>query len=277
MDKQNAPCDLHLHSHYSDGNRSPDELVRHARSLGLSALAITDHDTLHGQKEALSAGERYGLEVLTGIEFSIKEQGKSLHILGYLIDHTSEELRNRAEYLGRERLERARTIVRLLSDEGIAVPFKEVVAEAGDGRIGRPHFARILLRNGVVNGIQEAFDRYIGFGGPCYVPKTVLPLEEVIRLIRGSGGVAVWAHPGQSIRRKRLLDRLLTSGVVGVEVWHPNHGTEMQGEILSAAREHGLICTGGSDFHFEEAMYAAMGQVTAPYDSVVALKSAAAV
>lgn len=277
MDKPNAPCDLHLHSHYSDGDRSPDELVRRARSLGLSAVAITDHDTLHGQREALSAGERYGLEVITGIEFSIKEQGKSLHILGYLIDHANEELRNRAEYLGRERLERARMIVCLLSDEGVAVPFEEVVAEAGGGRIGRPHIARILLRNGAVNNIQEAFDRYIGFGGPCHVPKTVLPLEEIIRLIRESGGVAVWAHPGQSIRRKSLLDRLLTSGVVGVEVWHPNHAAEMQGEILSAAREHGLICTGGSDFHFEEAMHAAMGQVTAPYDSVVALKRAAAV
>ncbi len=269
-------CDLHIHSYYSDGNRSPDELVRYAHSLGLAAVSITDHDTLRGQQEALSAGQRHGIEVLTGVEFSVRERGQSLHILGYLVDHTDRELIMHADRLRGARLERANAILDLLSREGIRISFEEVAAEAGEGCIGRPHIARILLKRGVIDGIQTAFDRYIGYRRSCYVPKTVLPLGDVIRLIRGSGGVAVWAHPGSSIRKKRLVERLKHCGVAGIEVWHPNHNALLEKEIRAAAEQHGLICTGGSDFHFEEAMHAGLGEVTAPYASIEALKAAAA-
>jgi predicted metal-dependent phosphoesterase TrpH len=269
------PCDLHLHSHFSDGNLSPAELVRRAKSAGLSAVSITDHDTLLGQAEALEAGERYGVEVLTGIEFSITEDNVNLHILGYCFDPNDRILIESLGELSSARIDRARLIVSKLAERGIDVPFDGIMRDAGDGTVGRPHIAKAMLRNGFVGTIHEAFYRYLGDSSPCYVPKTVFPRQRVVDLISGAGGVAVWAHPGSNIRRKALLDLVCETGVAGLEVWHPNHSTNIERDIRAAAAQRGLIQTGGSDFHFREAMQADIGEVTCPYDAVRALKLAA--
>ena len=275
METPRPPCDLHLHSAYSDGTMSPEELVSYAHAVGLSALAITDHDTMDGQEEALEAGRRYGIEVLTGIEFSIEEDGGSVHILGYCFDHGNGSLVASLEELSRSRVTRAREIVRRLEEHGIVIPFEEVLAEAGKGSVGRPHIARVLYRRGHVSSVSEAFVRYIADGAPCNVPKEVLPRDTVVRLIAGAGGVAVWAHPAWNIKKTDLVERLLASGVRGIEAWHPNHTERMETEILALARARGLVCTGGSDFHFAELMQADIGEVTAPYGSVLALRKAA--
>lgn len=275
METNMPPCDLHLHSDYSDGKMSPEEIVSYAHTIGLSALSITDHDTMDGQEEALAAGGRYGVEVLTGIELSIEEEGASVHILGYCFDPGNGPLRASLEELSRSRVTRAREIVRRLEEHGVAIPFEEVLAEAGRGNIGRPHIARVLHRRRFVSSVSEAFVRYIADGAPCNVPKEVLPREAVVRLVAGAGGVAVWAHPGWNIRKADLVERLLASGVRGIEAWHPNHSERMVAEILSLARLRRLLCTGGSDYHFAELMQADIGEVTAPYDSVLALRKAA--
>lgn len=269
------PCDLHLHSCYSDGNLSPEALVERARDAGLSAVSITDHDSVNGQEESFRAGRARGIEILSGIEFSVMERGQQLHILGYCYDTGDPRLRERVHYLEELRLVRARSIVERLLACGILISFDEVLAEAGRGTIGRPHIARILLRRGIVTNIQEAFDRFIGFRRPAYVPKTTLPGEEVVRLITDAGGVAVWAHPGALIRKRSILDTLYGIGVRGVEVWHPNHTERIVQEIDRVALERDLIRTGGSDYHFREAMKADIGDMSAPYESVVALRKAA--
>jgi predicted metal-dependent phosphoesterase TrpH len=270
-----SPCDLHLHSYYSDGNLSPEELVERARLAGLAAVSITDHDSVNGQEESFRAGRVRGIEILSGVEFSVVEGGQQLHVLGYCYDTGCPRLRERVRYLGESRLERARLMVEKLLACGVTVTFDEVLAEAGRGVIGRPHIARILLRRGVVTNIQEAFNRFLGSGRPAYVPKTVLQVGEVVRLIADAGGVAVWAHPGALIRKRSMIDVLCHTGVRGIEVWHPNHTGDIVREIDRVAAERNLIRTGGSDYHFREAMKADIGSIAAPYESVVALRGAA--
>ncbi len=276
MEAPRGPCDLHLHSYYSDGTMSPDELVGFAASIGLPAVSITDHDTMNGQAEALDAGARYGIEVVTGIELSIEDGGASFHILGYCIDHTNGPLCEGLAALAARRIERAREVVRLLAERDMAIPFEDVLAEAGKGSVGRPHIARLLHRRGFVGSVGEAFSRWIADGAPCNVPKEVLPLGEVVRLIAGAGGVAVWAHPGANVRRADLLDRFVAAGVRGLEAWHPNHSESIVGAIAAAARDRGLVMTGGSDFHFAEMMQADIGEIGAPYASLAALRREAA-
>jgi len=276
MEIHTPPCDLHLHSNYSDGTMSPEDIVSYAHAIGLSALSITDHDTIRGQAEALETGKRYGIEVVTGIEFSVEEEGGSVHLLGYCFDPAYRALVANLEALSEARVTRAREIVRKLGEHGVSISFDDVLAEAGHGSIGRPHIARVLHRRGHVSSVSEAFVRYIADGAPCHVPKKVLSRDAVVRLITEAGGVAAWAHPGWNIRRTDLVERLIASGVRGIEVWHPNHTERMASEILALARERGLISTGGSDFHFVELMQADIGEITAPYEAVSALRKAAA-
>jgi predicted metal-dependent phosphoesterase TrpH len=267
-------CDLHLHSHYSDGTLPPEELVRRAGEIGLSAVSVTDHDTLEGQDEALRAGRRFGVDVLEGIEFSIRIDERDMHVLGYLVDVFDAALREAVESLAEARVARASAIVDRLRGEGLNVSMSEIMELSGAGAVGRPHIAKVLQRHGLVTSFQAAFGRYIGEGRSCYVPKTVLPLGEVVSLIKGAGGVAVWAHPCEHIRNERILGMMLDAGVAGLEVWHPNHDRVIESEIASAADEHGLMTTGGSDFHFFEAKQIDIGDVTAPHASVLALRAA---
>ena len=276
MDAPKGPCDLHLHSHYSDGTMSPDEIVSFAASTGLGAVSITDHDTIGGQAEAEEAGARYGIDIVPGIEFSVEEEGLSLHILGYCFDRRDRPLASALEGLAAARIERAREILRLLAERGMEIPFDEALREAGKGSLGRPHIARLMHRRGHVASVPEAFTRWIADGAPCNVPKKVLPLAEVVRLVAGAGGVTVWAHPGWNVKRPGLLDRLVAAGVAGVEAWHPNHAERVSAEIVTAARARNLVVTGGSDYHFAEIMQADIGEITVPHETVAALRAAAA-
>jgi predicted metal-dependent phosphoesterase TrpH len=245
-----------------------------ASEIGLGACSITDHDSVEGQREALREGERLGIEVLEGVEFSVRIEDQDIHILGYLIDLDDETLARQLAYLGEARLGRAEEIVNRLADAGLDVPFSEVVELSGKGTVGRPHIAQVLVRRGLVSGFQAAFGRYIGEGRSCYVPKTVLPLNRVVTLIEDAGGVAVWAHPGERVRDPVLFDEILEAGVAGLEAYHPNHDPATVNEIEAVAERRGLITTGGSDYHFFEAKQIDVGGVTAPYSAVLALRAA---
>lgn len=268
-------CDLHTHSRYSDGALDPGAIVRAAAAAGCSAVSVTDHDTAAGQDEALDAAIEGSIEVLTGIELSIEEDDLDLHILGYCFDHRSEVLLGRLSTLERKRLDRVGDMVGLLRKVGVDLTLDEVLAEAGEGTVGRPHVAKVLLRRGLTGSFQEAFERWIGYGGPCYVPKVVLDLEEVVDLIRGAGGVAVWAHPGGAVRDGALLRRIVSAGVRGLEAWHPNHGETVTAFIIEEARRLGLLCTGGSDYHFSEAMKSPIGGLPVPYEAAARIRSEA--
>lgn len=268
-------CDLHIHSNRSDGSYPPARLVRAAAGAGLSAVSITDHDTVEGQEEAIAEGERLGIEVVTGVELSIFENGRQVHVLGYLIDPRNGELRRELAALRERREERAREIVDRLAGAGLAVSYEEVSRLAGEGAVGRPHIAKHLLDLGYVAYFQEAFNRWLGTGKPGYVPKSVLEGERIMELLRGAGGVAVWAHPGDGVRNRALLDRMIGYGIVGIEAWHPNHDERATRAVTRMAGERGLVCTGGSDFHCEEAMQAAIGEIRVPLASLRELEARA--
>ncbi len=272
MRKSEILCDLHLHSFYSDGDLSPVELVKRGGLANLAAVSVTDHDTIAGQAEAARAGLEYDVEVITGIEFSVREDRFDIHILGYLFDPEDPELVICSKALEEARYNRARAIVKKLNGLNVDITMKEVSRISGRGAIGRLHIARLLLEQGYISNIQEAFTRYIGEGRPACVPRKILTVGAAVSIIRNAGGVAVWAHPGSNIRRRNLVDAIIGSGISGLEAWHPNHTPELTKRICSEARSRGLVCTGGSDYHFTEAMKADIGGISVPYESVSRLR-----
>jgi len=276
LDMEKEICDLHIHSSNSDGVLNVEDIILKAKFKGLRALSITDHDTISGQVEALEVGRRHGIEVLSGIEFSVEEDGKRIHILGYLVDPGNDELVEAVERLRRFRHERAERIVEKLNEAGVPLELKDVEVGEKEQAIGRPHIAMALLKQGMVKSYNEAFNRYLADGACCYVPKRVYPSEKVVELIAAAGGVAVWAHPGWEAFNESLLDGLISLGIKGIEVWHPNHSRELEANLLSLAEEKNLIPTGGSDYHRDEAMQFEIGGKGAPYSSVIKLRETAA-
>ncbi|MBU8921531.1 MAG: PHP domain-containing protein [Bacteroidales bacterium] len=275
MNRPEKVCDLHLHSFYSDGSLSPTEIASRGKKAGLAAISITDHDTLAGQNEALQAAKDHTVEVLPGIEFSVMIDKKEIHILGYLIDISNREITGCCDGLEEARRERAVRIVEKLRGLGLDISMDEVSALSGLGTIGRLHIARILLSGGYISNIQEAFIKYLGDGKAAFVPRKILSLTDATGVIRRAGGVAVWAHPGSAIRSTGMIRKILDAGISGIEAYHPNHTPDITRDILATSEKYDLVCTGGSDFHFTEAMKADIGGVYIEYGVVARLKELA--
>src|SRR5512136_2590301 len=187
--------DLHLHTTASDGVLSPSQVVRYAKTKGLQAIAITDHDTIEGCEEGLSEGERVGFEVIPGIEISADHSPGSMHILGFFLDIHHPPLKERLKYLQKARAERNPKMVAKLNQLGIEITYEEVMKASGGGQVGRPHFANVLLEKKIVRNFQEAFDRFLKKGAPAYVDKFRFTSKEALHFIREARGVAVLAHP----------------------------------------------------------------------------------
>jgi predicted metal-dependent phosphoesterase TrpH len=187
--------DLHLHTTASDGVMTPSEIVRYAKSKGLQAIAITDHDTIEGLEEGLLEGEKIGFEVVPGVEISAEHSPGSMHLLGYFLDIHHPLLKGKLDYLQKARAERNPKIIENLNRLGVRISYEEVVKASGGGQVGRPHFAQVLIEKGYVRSFQEAFDRFLKKGAPAYVDKVRFKPEQAISFIKESGGVAVLAHP----------------------------------------------------------------------------------
>ena len=248
--------DLHAHSTQSDGSLTPTELVRHARNLGLRAVALTDHDTIAGNEEAARTAQRMGLEFVPGVEMSSYYPTGTMHILGYYIDFRNSGLCQELARLQEVREQRNHVIAAKLKELGIPIEFEEVQRLAGPrGQVGRPHFARALVERGIVGSIDEAFERYLKKGAPAYSAKFRLPPAEAIDLIRRAGGLAVLAHPftlhldGDRERFISVLCELKDQGLSGIEARYSEHAPEQERLYEEAARQCGLLITGGSDFH----------------------------
>ena len=251
MSRAGAPsarADLHTHSTASDGLLSPDELVGLASQRGLSAIAITDHDTVEGVEEALTIPPS-GLLVVPGVELSCSLDDVDVHLLGYGFDIAASGLRALLTERGAERRSRAVAIVERLAGLGAAVTMDRVATFAGSGPIGRPHIARALVEAGHATGVGDAFERYLGTGRPAYVERSVLLLERAIRQIHAAGGSAVLAHPLYSDGYGDFLPGLVESGLDGLEVVYPDHSAETRRSLSSLASRYNLIETGGTDFH----------------------------
>lgn len=254
--------DLHMHSTASDGALSPTSVVEEAARVGLPVIALTDHDTLAGIEEARAAGAPLGVRVVAGVELSAVEEEREVHLLGLHLERFDAIDRPLASFRA-TRVDRARHIVEKLHALGVPVSLHAVLAEAGDGAVGRPHVARALVAGGFVRDLREAFDRWLGDGRPAYAPKERLTLEQGVALIHAAGGLAVLAHPGAEATRPRL-EALRAVGLDGVEVLHPSHGAEETRRIGALAQELDLVPSGGSDWHGANSGARTLGSMHVP-------------
>ena len=245
--------DLHTHSNRSDGTFEPAEVVRLAAERALDVVALTDHDTTDGLAEAFTTGSVVGVEVVPGVEFSAEFDGQSVHVLCYWMDPQDAALQLELRRLREDRFRRGELMVDKLRDLGLPVGFDRVRAIAGDATIVRPHIAQAMVEAGVVATEKEAFERYIGDGGPAHVAKHALDPVDAVALIDGAGGVCALAHPGmwgdQSSVPVELIERMAAAGMRGLEVDHPDHTPEVRERYRTLAGRLGLIATGGSDCH----------------------------
>ncbi|MBJ6750093.1 PHP domain-containing protein [Geomonas anaerohicana] len=275
--------DLHLHSTFSDGVRTPTELVAMAKGLGLKSIALADHDTVDGIDEALAAGAAAGVEVLPALEFSVAYSSfKDVHLLGYLLDHRDAQLQLILKEFRDRREARGEAIVGRINEklaiEGRApISSAEAAALAG-GALGRPHIAQVLMGKGYARDMQDAFVRYLL---PCDVPKRYFPMEEALATVQRLGGVAVLAHPTTITNDRdtlnRIIDELCAMGLAGVEAFNNVCNEQESAFLVSSAEKKGLIWTGGSDYHgIEEGinMGTGKGSMAIPYSCVEALKRA---
>ncbi len=254
--------DLHMHSLASDGGCSPAEVVQTARGAGLSAIALTDHDTLAGLPEALAAGERLGIRVIAGVELSATDGREEVHVLGLHLSRTDSLEFALADFRQR-RLQRAEAMVARLNALGVPLSLEAVLAAAGGGAIGRPHLARAIVDGGWARDTREAFDRYLGNRRPAHVAKAKISVRDAIQLVHQAGGLAVWAHPGAAANRRRL-EQMRGDGLDGVEVRHPGHTPEDIVRLKGLADYTGLVPSGGSDWHGAREGTRLMGSMLVP-------------
>ena len=272
--------DLHSHTNASDGTDAPVRLVELAVERRLEALAITDHDTFAGFDEALPAAQALGLDLVCGVELSCKFEGKSPHVLAYFpLASADAAFREWVNQILDSRRERNRALVAQLQKLGVKIALEEVEA-VGRSITGRPHFARVLVDKGYATDRQDAFDRYIGEMGSAFVERQGPTFEDALKKIRSSGGVASLAHPirlgyaSDPDKESALFDRLRKLGLDALEVWHTDHKPALVKRYAACAERHGMLMTGGSDYHGDNKPNARLGGVMAPSSALEAMRNA---
>ena len=242
-----AFVDLHTHSTASDGTLAPEGVIEAAERCGLTALALTDHDTIDGVPAAREAGERLGIRVIAGVELSAFQEDNEIHLLAMHVTHIA-SLETRLTGLRTGRYTRAQKIVEKLNTLGIPLTLDEVLLQSNGGAVGRPHVARALIARGFVHDFREAFTRYLGTAGTAFVARERLSIEDAISIAHEAGALAIWAHPSDGGRRERL-EPLVAAGLDGLEVRHPSHSAEDVKLLQALADFFGLVPSGGSDWH----------------------------
>lgn len=263
--------DLHTHTTASDGLLSPTELVLHAHEMGLNVLAITDHDTLGGIEQAQRAAQPLGMHIIPGVELSAEHEPE-IHILGFGIDASSPKLASLLDQTRQERRTRDALMMERLQAQGLPITWETVLAESGDGVVGRPHFARALMKAGVAQTMAEAFERFLLPGKAGYVSRVRPSASCCIAAIRAAGGVAVLAHPRLlgllPYELERLLDLLTRQGLQGIEAYSPGNRPGDCRRFERLAERYHLFMTGGSDFHGDGRPLCGLGGVPAwPQDN----------
>lgn len=249
---ENRFIDLHTHSTCSDGSMSPQQLVRHAAQKGLVAIALTDHDSVSGVKQAVEEGKRVGVEVVPAIELSVQSETET-HILGYYIDIDHPLLKKALDGVMDARNQRTLNTCKKLNELGFDVSMEEACAIAPSGIIGRAHFARIMMEKGYISSVKEGFDKWLGVGKPAYDGTQALTARQAVELIKSIGGYSYVAHP-HLIRisddaLRAFLIELKKYGLDGIEGYYNEYTPEMQDKFQSMAKELGLKISGGTDFH----------------------------
>lgn len=256
--------DLHMHSTASDGSQTPAEVIAKALTSNVSAIALTDHDSVGGVEPARAAAVGTSLQVIAGVELSAYQGDEETHLLGLHladvdgIDHALEVFRDARRDRGRQMVERLNAI-------GVKITFDDVLDMAGGGAIGRPHVARALVGHGWARDLRDAFDRYLGVGRPAFLDKRRLSLRDAIAMVHTCGGIAVLAHPGGEGTVARLT-ALREQGLDGVEVIHPSHSAEDRRRLLAIAQQLELVPSGGSDSHGAPDGARSIGAMRVPAD-----------
>lgn len=267
-----APCDLHMHTYFSDGTSSPKEVLEAARKEGLKCISITDHDTLDGIKETQELSVEYNIEVLAGVEFSSMLNDRDVHLLGYLFDVDHKELNEKLRIMQAARVKRMEEMLDKLKKLGIGnISLEEVVGQLRSDSVGRLHLANLLIKKGIVSNIKVAFEKYLSEGALAYAPKYKISTQEAIELIHRAKGVAVLAHPMLTNIDERIPE-LVRGGLDGLEVFYPNITTTTSEFYQGIAKKHNLLMTGGSDAHGQAKKNTYLGKTKIPYSYVAALK-----
>ena len=246
--------DLHTHTTYSDGSQTPTELVEEAAAKGLTAIAVTDHDTVDGLPEALAAGERLGVEVVPGVEINLEHDRVTMDMLGYfLAGMPTDELQRELKELRTYRVERNDRMLERLADLGLPLDRADLAAAGEDGAVGRPHIAEAMVRRGYASSISEAFELYLRRGAPAWVDRRRLALGRALKLLRASGALPVLAHPGIIRTDPAGLNHIVRdaarAGLAGIECYYPLHDAVTVARCLGLAEKYALVPTGGSDSH----------------------------
>ena len=265
-----SKIDLHLHSTASDGRFSPEEIVRRAVALGLTTIALADHDSVDGVAPALETARKFPpLRFIPAVEVSTDVPNGEVHILGYFIDYTSHELKASLARFRNSREGRAQGMIAKLADLGIHIDWRRVQELAGDGSVGRPHVALAMLEKGYITSIKEAFDKYIARDGPAYVEREKMTPVEAVALIVRTNGLPVMAHPFTVTDPEAMVVELKTAGLVGIEAYYDGYTADESVRLVSLAKRHNLIVTGGSDYHgLDDSREVMMGDVDVPVESV---------
>jgi predicted metal-dependent phosphoesterase TrpH len=260
-------ADLHLHTSFSDGTYTPEELAGHARRCGFKAVALTDHDTVEGCARMSVACQRAHVEFIPGTELTAELEGNELHLLGYFVDAQNPKLLEQLARFQEVRSRRVEQMVERLNQLGVALEAGSVFALANCRSPGRPHVARALVQGGWCSGVDEAFDRFLKKGRPAWMPKFKMAAAEAIGLIHRAGGLAVMAHPGLS-HSDELVPQLAAAGMDGLECFHTKHSTAITQRYLEMADQYHLLVTGGSDCHGMSKGKPLIGSIKVPYECV---------
>jgi hypothetical protein len=267
-------ADLHLHTYFSDGTFSPEELVGHGHRLGFAALALTDHDSVEGCARMTAACAAAGIDFIPGTELTAEHNDTEIHLLGYYLDTENQTLLTEIAKFQAVRQNRIHEMVSRLN--GLKVPLKveSVFALANCKSPGRPHVARALVKAGLVGSLDEAFERFLKKNRPAWVPKAKMSALEAVELVHQAGGLAVMAHPGLN-RTDDVIPVLVEAGLDGIECFHTKHSTAASERYLEIADKFHLLITGGSDCHGFSKGKPLIGTVKLPYEHVEILKAKA--
>jgi len=268
-------ADLHVHTHLSDGTFTPEEVVENARKVGLSCIAVTDHDCVDGIMPAMKAAKKHGPEIIPGVEMSAQEKGREVHLLGFFPDIKDKKFLEKLKSIRRNRVERVYRMVEKLKKYNVRLDPGRVFELSGPGSVGRLHVAAVLEEEGYVSSIEEAFKRFIGDKGPCYVAHYEISAKDAISELKRVGAVVVYAHP-QLMGGDSLIPQFIKYGLDGIEAYHSEHTKQVTKRYIELAGECGLLVTGGSDCHGLNKGRMLMGTVKVPYSLVEELKRCAA-
>ncbi len=263
--------DLHMHTNYSDGQYSPEELIIKVKEAGIDLISITDHDTIGGIAEGIEIGKHYGIEVIPGLEISSDIKDREVHILGYFFDPNNIELEEYLKFFRIERIKRASRIAEKLNALGLNIQLEDIMDVAKNSAVGRPHIAKAMVKKGLVSNYFEAFSKYIGNNCPAFERKVHLSPRSAFKIINDAGGLAFIAHPGNL--PDAIMIELIDAGLDGIEVIHPSHLPHQIKHYRGIVNEYFLLESGGSDFHGGDRNdYSNLGKYTIGFSKIEAMR-----